>query len=1221
MMLLRRLVGLLLFLFTASVVEVGAQQYLEFIENKGQWPSAIKFQAQTVAGAFALQNNGYRVLVHNPKDVAALNTHPREKNHVSTVPENFDGVLHSHAYEVRFLNANPNPTIVPEKIQTSYNNYFIGDDSSKWASGCKIYKAVVYKEVYPGIDIRYYTNEAQLKYDIIVHPGADVSKIALYIDGADGIKIKNRALEIKTRVTTVSELAPYSYQLKNEGKKEVDCNYSVKGNIVKFSIAGDYDKTQTLVIDPSIVFYGYTGSTADNWGFTATYDSQGNFYAGGIVFGSFGTFPVSNGAFQTTFGGGVPEGDIGAMDIGVIKFDPSGVNRMYATYIGGRGNEQPHSLVVDANGNLIIAGRTSSGNTYPVRGLSTYGPLGGLFDIVITKLNATGSALIGSVRMGGTADDGVNIRPNYIKPQVSESTRRNYGDDARSEVIVDGAGNIILASATQSEDFRTTPGSFQTLPGKKTATRFQDGVLVKLTPNLDAVIFSSFLGGGDDDAAFVLALNPLTGFIYVAGATASTDMPGSKAGVVFGTNQGKVDGYVTFISPDGSRQIATSYFGTSGDDIIYGIQFDKFGFPYIMGTTTVAWPVINSPFNSGGNQASGKQFISKLQPDLTQFIYSANFGTATGSIPNISPTAFLVDRCENVYVSGWGGTLAPGFPSAGTRGLTTFGTGQLSTTTDGEDLYFFVLEKSAKNILYATFFGSITGANGPLGDHVDGGTSRFDKNGTIYQSVCSCLGSNPAPGAALRGSAGVWSPNNLSADPSSARCNLLAIKLAFNLAGVGAGLKASIKGTVRDTSGCVPMTVDFTDTLAQGKSYVWNFGDGSPSVTSNTAKISHNFTTVGMFKVSLVAIDSSTCNIADTTFINMHVRNDNAALSFAFAKVPPCDQLVFEFDNTSTGPVSKPFSNKSFTWDFGDGIKLTAGTGIIRHTYAVGGAYNVKLTLNDTNYCNSPDSLIKQISLAPNVIANFTLPPAACAPLNASFRNTSTAGQSFFWDFGDGGTSTQTNPSHTYARPGTYPVQLIAVDANTCNKRDTIIKNLVVVNKPTAAYTYSPNPSRPNSPVQFTNISSGAVTYKWIFGDGNSFATSKRDTTISYQYQKTGKYNACLVATNATGCSDTTCIQIDATVEVGYSVPSAFSPNGDGVNDRVFIRGFGIAKVSFQIFNRWGEIVFASSDMNTGWDGYFKGKLQAQDVYHYSAVVEFYTGEKLAKKGDITLLR
>ena len=1220
-MLSRRLVGLLLFIFTTCVSQVRAQQYLEFVENKGQWPEAIKFQAQTVAGAFALQNNGYRVLVHNPQDLAALNTHPREKNYASTIPENFDGVLHSHAYEVKFLNANPNPTIVPEKIQSSYNNYFIGNDSTKWASGCKIYKAVVYKEVYPGIDIRYYTNEAQLKYDIIVHPGGDVSKIALYIDGADGIKIKNRALEIKTNVTTVSELAPYTYQLKQEGKKEVTCDYSVKGNIVKFSIAGDYDKTETLVIDPSIVFYGYTGSTADNWGFTATYDPQGNFYAGGIVFGSFGLYPVSNGAFQTTFGGGVPEGDISAIDIGIMKFDPSGANRVYATYIGGRGNEQPHSLVVDAAGNLIIAGRTSSGSTYPVKGLSSYGPLGGLYDIIVTKLNTTGTALIGSMRIGGSGDDGVNIRPNYTRPQVSESTRRNYGDDARSEVIVDGAGNIILASATQSNDFKVSAGAFQLTAGAKTATRLQDGVVIKMTPNLDAVIFSSYLGGNDDDAAFVLAINPLTGFIYVAGATASTDFPGSKAGVLFGTNQGNIDGFVTIISPDGTRQIATSYFGTSGADIIYGIQFDKYGFPYIMGTTTVAWPIINSPFNSGGNQANGKQFISKLQPDLTQFLYSANFGTSTGSFPNISPTAFLVDRCENVYVSGWGGTLAPGFPSAGTKGLTTFGAGQLSTTTDGEDLYFFVLERSAKNILYATFFGSITGANGPLGDHVDGGTSRFDKNGTIYQSVCSCLGSNPAPGTALRGTAGVWSPNNMSADPNSAHCNLLAIKLAFNLAGVGAGLKASIKGTVRDTSGCVPMTVDFTDTLAQGKSYVWDFGDGTTPVKSTNATISHNFTQVGIYKVMLVAIDSSTCNIADTTYINMHVRNDDASLSFVSNKIPPCDKLTFEFDNTSTGPASKPFSNKCFTWDFGDGTKLAAGSGIVTHMYAVGGAYNVKLTLNDTNYCNSPDSLIKQISLSPNVIANFTFPAAACAPFSAVFKNTSTAGQQFFWDFGDGATSTQTSPTHVYLRPGTYLVQLIAVDPNTCNKRDTITKNVTVVNKPTASFTYTPNPTMPNMPIQLVNTSAGGVSYKWIFGDGKTLVTAKRDTTISYQYQKTGTYNVCLVVFNAAGCSDTTCTQIDISVEVGYSVPNAFSPNGDGVNDKVFVRGFGISKVSFQIFNRWGELVFATTDINTGWDGYYKGKLQPQDVYHYSAVVEFYTGEKLAKKGDITLLR
>ena len=112
-----------------------------------------------------------------------------------------------------------------------------------------------------------------------------------------------------------------------------------------------------------------------------------------------------------------------------------------------------------------------------------------------------------------------------------------------------------------------------------------------------------------------------------------------------------------------------------------------------------------------------------------------------------------------------------------------------------------------------------------------------------------------------------------------------------------------------------------------------------------------------------------------------------------------------------------------------------------------------------------------------------------------------------------------------------------------------------------------------------------------------------------------------MIVQNQYNCKDTAYAQVPILPLNNIYIPSAFSPNGDGVNDRVFIRGFGISKVSFQIFNRWGELVFATTDINTGWDGYYKGKLQPQDVYHYSAVVEFYTGEKLAKKGDITLLR
>ena len=180
-----------------------------------------------------------------------------------------------------------------------------------------------------------------------------------------------------------------------------------------------------------------------------------------------------------------------------------------------------------------------------------------------------------------------------------------------------------------------------------------------------------------EDAAFVLSLNPLNNNIYVAGATTSNNLKatgGNNGPVLFSSYQGGAgvapggDGFISIISNDGSAQFKTCYAGTSGNDMVYGVQFDKLGFPYITGTTTVAFPVIQSAFNANGNQAGGKQFITKMKADLSGVVYSANFGKGF-SVPDISPTAFLVDRCENVYVAGWGGGLnvSEGYPNANTN--------------------------------------------------------------------------------------------------------------------------------------------------------------------------------------------------------------------------------------------------------------------------------------------------------------------------------------------------------------------------------------------------------------------------------------------------------------------------------------------------------------------------------------------------------------------------
>ncbi|HQQ99331.1 MAG TPA: hypothetical protein PLA61_00765, partial [Ferruginibacter sp.] len=426
---------------------------MEFIQNKGQWDNRVVYRGDFSTGSFFLENNGFTVLLHNVEDLMKVS----ERLHGHNADPSTMGqpvTLRSHAYKVQFLGtsafASKAPQIIlPEKIQAYHNNYFLGNDRSKWAAECQLAQAVTYRNVYPNIDVRYYSEGDHLKYDIIVHPGGNINAIAMRYDGVDKIQVKNKELLINTSVGEMKELYPYSYQVREGRRQEVDCKYVIEGNMVRFK-AGNYDPKTTIVIDPRLVFSTFTGSTQDNWGYTATPAPDGSFYAGGIAFGS--GYPTSPGAFQTTFGGGVNEDNNGPFDMAIIKFSANGSNRLFATYLGGTSNEQPHSMICDAQGNLIVAGRSTSPN-YP-RTIPQVG-IGGGYDIVVTKLSADGRTLLGSVKMGGINDDGVNIRGKYVAPDGADGTRRNYGDDARSEVILDAAGDIYIAASTQSSNFPT----------------------------------------------------------------------------------------------------------------------------------------------------------------------------------------------------------------------------------------------------------------------------------------------------------------------------------------------------------------------------------------------------------------------------------------------------------------------------------------------------------------------------------------------------------------------------------------------------------------------------------------------------------------------------------------------------------------------------------------------------------------------------------------------
>lgn len=1171
---------------------------IEFVPNKGQWEGPFLFKAMTPNSDIYLEKNCFTFSIGAADNIFKIRSH---KNGVAS-----DGILHFHAYKVIFEGANPSPEIIGSKAQSHYYNYFLGNDKTKWATGIHPFYAVDYKNLYNNIDLHISTGEAQMKYDFIVHPGSDPAVINLGYKGTDGLSIKDGKLQIATSVGTVEEQEPYAYQYTDNGeRKKVNCKYRIKDNAVSYIFPSGYDQTRDLVIDPSIVFATFTGSTSDNWGFTATYDNQGNFYAGGIVSG--GGYPVQPpvGAFQTTFAGGsTTSGSAFPCDISISKFNAAGTALIYGTYIGGGNNEQPHSLVTNAAGNLIIAGRTYSTN-YPVT-LPGNTNSGGA-DLVVTVLNPTGTGLVASRYIGGSGDDVVNNTANEFG---WGGLKHNYGDDARSEVITDNSGNIYVAGCTQSSNFPTVNATQSTLSGT------QDAVVLKLDAGLN-ILWSTLLGGSGEDAAYVLALNNAQTQLFVSGGTMSGSFfPASATtGSLQPSYQGSADGFVARFQNSGTYPLQkATYIGTPQYDQCYGIQIDIFDSVYVMGQTLgSASSSFFTPSPGVWSVPNSSQFIMKLDNNLTKKSMNTLYGSGDPNNTNISPVAFLVDTCQNIYISGWGGdiyspnfTPPPGTGSTNGMPLSTINAPDQSTT-DGHDFYFIVVSRNMQSLLYSTYMGS----NGGVGEHVDGGTSRFDRDGVVYQAICGgCGGSSAFP-----------TKNALHPTNGSTNCNLIALKIAFNLGAVSANAKV-----VPDAVLCLGESVQLQNLSANGTSYEWDFGDGSPVSTAQTPP-AHTYTSVGQYKVRLIVTNPNACKVHDTDYVNVSVDTVKIKANFTATITDNCKPYKIQITNNSS--YSKTPGAQSFTkfmWDFGDG-KTATGTNP-GHEYADTGTYTITLTMIDTTACNSPDTIHKTVHFSNIYVKAGFILSDLCEKNDIDFPNSSQNATTYLWDFGDGDTSTAATPSHRYDTTGSYKVTLIAYNSASCNKADTMSLTVNVKDSPIADFDFTPKNSvdtneRNNKPYYFTNLSQRAEVYRWNFGDNTG---SEDKTPTPHYYKKRGSYTVCLAAKNSLDCWDTVCKKIDAIVYPLVDLPTAFTPNGDGNNDVFYVRGGGIDKVTLKIYNRWGQKVFEATDVDAndptrGWDGTYQGKQQEMDAYAFIMSGYFIDGTTFYKKGNVTLIR
>ena len=887
-----------------------------FVSNEGQWTDDFDYKLEIGSGAVFLHEEGITVSI--------LEEGVLENWHRAMHGEELKPIdsIQGHAYEVKLVGATRNRRPIPRQQSETLYNYFLGSNEDRWRSGVRAYADITYPEVYKGIDVRYYfSKEGNLKYDFIIASNANPNKIAMQYQGVDSLGLVDGNLVIHTTVKDITEIKPYAYQALGGKLVEVECAFQLEENVVKFEV-GNYDRHYPLIIDPELVFSTFTGSSANNFGFTATYSEKGGLYAGGVVFNDGGAYPVTLGAFQVNFLG--PR-----IDIAISKFSGSGRHMLYSTIIGGGEDEMPYSLVETTDGKLVIYGSTGSTN-FPVRRDAfdpTFnggnGPLNFFqnevtypngADVFICVLNELGGGLPASTYYGGAGNDGFN------------GLDYNYGDQFRGEVVVDSIGNIYIAGSSQSTDLSTSPNSF--LHAAPSGT---NGFVASFTPNLDSLRWGSYVGGPKADNALSVKVNPDQQSVFVAGGSSSEYMS-LVSGAYKEVNTGGVDGYILKLDANDGAFLGGTYNGSVGRDVNYFLDVDPLGDVYVFGQTRGNYPV--SVDSSLFQVLGSAQYVHKFSGDLKSSRKAMVFGDGRHARCNISPTAFMVDECMNIYVSGWGGAINRGanHNQGWTRNM-PITSDAFQSSTDGSDFYFMVLDASWKELLYATYFGD-KGA-----DHVDGGTSRFSPDGTIYQAVCAgCFGNSLWP----------TTPNAYSRYNNTwYGCNLAAVKMEFDFLEVKALPVADI-----DTA-CIPFSVKVTNESRNADTYQWI--DPSGNLIGGSLD-SLYLDQRGTYEYKLVAIDTM-CNKRDTGMMVIYAFGDSVFADFTMNFDSCSNILKVDFTNNSINGVT-------YLWDFGDGQKSTQVSPT--HYYVYDGTFDITLILN--NYvCGVSDTVARSISLKKRV--------------------------------------------------------------------------------------------------------------------------------------------------------------------------------------------------------------------------------------------------------------
>lgn len=435
---------------------------------------------------------------------------------------------------------------------------------------------------------------------------------------------------------------------------------------------------------------------------------------------------------------------------------------------------------------------------------------------------------------------------------------------------------------------------------------------------------------------------------------------------------------------------------------------------------------------------------------------------------------------------------------------------------------------------------------------------------------------------------------------------------------------------VRDTLvfDCQTMEMQFDATQKGLAEYAWTVIVNGVTIftqTSSSDRLNQTFNRTAIqqdVEIQLQTRNFANCQSSVTSQLFSVPVNDNITVDFTVTPVNQTlpNSTVTITNNTTAGPWQ-------FDWDFGDGNTFSGATPGT-HTYGTSGTFPITLTVTN-NIC--VQSQTKSVTINPILpILDFDYdPPSGCAPLKVNFTNLSQFADpgTYRWEFGTNqGTSQATNPTYTYTEPGIYSVTLYASNALGVEVSVTKSGIIEVFESPVAQFNIQPTLVYvPGGKVYTNNISTGADSYEWNFGDGQT--STEFEPIINYTTE--GVYDIILVATNSTGCTDTAKLESVVKAEKAAEIllPNAFTPgkdgpgSGDNQNDIFLPIAYGVTEFNMMIFNRWGQLLFESKSLTVGWDGYFEGKLCKQDVYVYKITAKYQNGDVITRIGDVHLMR